>query len=68
MLKKVLSICLSVVIVLGVIAVFCSCGAEQKEEPPKYEYDSQDMSGMIMFELITQRQKEIVLRKVLQEC
>ena len=49
MLKKVLSICLSVVLVFGVVAVFCSCGTEQKEETPKYEYDSQDMSGMIMF-------------------
>ncbi len=49
MFKKVLSICLSIIIVLGVVATFCSCGTEKKEETPKYEYDSQDMSGMIMF-------------------
>ena len=32
MFKKVLSICLSIIIVLGVVAAFCSCGTEKKEE------------------------------------
>lgn len=49
MFKKVLSICLSLVLTLCMVAVFCSCGTEQKEETPKYEYDSRDMSGMVMF-------------------
>ena len=49
MFKKVLSICLSLVLTLCMVAVFCSCGTESKEETPKYEYDSRDMSGMLMF-------------------
>lgn len=47
--KKVLSICLSVMLVIGVVTIFSSCGAGKSEGAKKFDYDNQDKESMLSF-------------------
>lgn len=49
MYKKVLSICLSIVLVFGIVTVFSSCGTAVSEGAKKYGYDHTDKENMISF-------------------
>ena len=49
MYKKILSICLSIILVFGIVAVFSSCGTDTSNGAKKYGYDQADKENMISF-------------------
>lgn len=58
MCKKILSICLSIVLVFSIVAVFSSCGTDADEDAKKYGYDHTDKENTISLEDKTTKAEE----------